>query len=585
MKLKVAVRIIALVAVVSMVGAACSKKATPPVSQSSTPGQSASPSASAIPQGGSVVFGAEQWPQCLNPITSCSFASWYYYSVAYYVFPRAMIWNLQGQAVASPLLTEAPSLDNGGITQDPFTVTFHINPKAVWADGSPITSADFDFTNNAVLNTKGTVSTTGYSSIDSIDTSDPATAVIKFKTVFVDWMDLFGGAFGVVLEKAAFPSEASQAKVDLSKEMNKEIPFAGGPWKLQSWSKNQAVLVRNDKYWDHQPYLDQVTWVPREDQPTEINSLLSGEVSAIFPQPSNVSIQKQVASQPNAKVTAGNGIYYEALWFNEAAAPLDDPKVREALGYAIDRQAIIDSIIKINNPNAAVLNCGFYSFPGIGPWCEGDAGAPFSKFTYDPAQAQSILTSDGYDCSKVASGGYCQKNGKDLTVVWSTVAGNTRRESTQALELPKAKAAGIKFVVKNYEATDLFSNKLPKGDYQMADYAQGGVLDPSITSSVDIDQIPSPANQFAGANTLRWKNQQASDLAKKSDEELDQNARLQELQQIYALEAQDVIALPLYQLPQLTVYRSDVLAGPIGQWNSTIYGGAFNFDYWYCIKC
>jgi len=126
----------------------------------------------APPTGGSVVFGAEQWPECVNPITSCAAASWTYYSVLEYVLPRAMQLDLQGNFVNSPMITEAPTLDNGGLTQSPFSVTYNIAPNAVWADGTPITAADFDFTYKAILNTTGSYSTVGYDQISAVDTTD-----------------------------------------------------------------------------------------------------------------------------------------------------------------------------------------------------------------------------------------------------------------------------------------------------------------------------------------------------------------------------------------------------------------------------
>src|SRR5438552_5455027 len=240
MRLQSLVRVIALSAVAGLVAVACGGAKTPS-------GASASPTRGPT-RGGSIVLGAEQWPECVNPITSCSSATWTWYSVLEQVLPYAMVLDLNGNFVASPLLTEAPTLDNGGITQNPFTITYKISDKAVWADGSPITSADFDFTWKAILNTTGAYTTVGYTSIDSIDTTDPKSAAIKFKDVFVDWPDLFGGVYQGIFEKAAFPKQANSAKPNLAKEMQNSIPFSGGPWVLKSWSKDQAVFIRNDRY-------------------------------------------------------------------------------------------------------------------------------------------------------------------------------------------------------------------------------------------------------------------------------------------------------------------------------------------------
>src|SRR5439155_596453 len=88
-------------------------------------------------------------------------------------------------------------------------------------------------------------------------------------------------------------------KPDLSKEMQTSIPFSGGPWKLQSWSTRQTVLVPNDNYWvknslGRPTYFDQVTIVPRTDSTAEVGDLLSGAIDAIFPQPMDPNMVDQV---------------------------------------------------------------------------------------------------------------------------------------------------------------------------------------------------------------------------------------------------------------------------------------------------
>ncbi|HEY3210799.1 MAG TPA: peptide ABC transporter substrate-binding protein [Actinomycetota bacterium] len=564
MRLKHVVRAVALLGVVAIVATACGGgKKTPTGGATTTP---------PTKKGGSIVIGAEQWPECVNPITSCSSATWYWYSVALHVLPRAMVLDLHGNFIASPLLVEAPSLENGGVTQSPFTVTFKINPKAVWEDGSPITSADFEFTWKAITNTTGAYTTVGYTSIDSIDTSNPATAVIKFKEVFVDWPDLFGGVYQGIFKKAAFPT-ADAAKPNLKDEMQDAVPFSGGPWILKSWSKDQAVMVRNDKYYGKVANLDQVTIVPRTDQATEIQSLLTGEVSAIYPQPSDVSLLDQVSSNPNVKAVGSDGGYYEALWPNHDSAPLDDPKVREALMYAIDRQAVIDAIIKLNNPNAEVLNCGLLSFPNIGNWCQNKV---FEQFTYDPDKSKSILESAGYDCSSTP----CTKGGKKLVIEYSTVATNTRRTTTQELLKDKAKDAGIEFKIKNYEAGVLFGDIGPHGKFTLADFATGGSVDPSITSSLACENVPTAKNDFAGGNWNHWCNKQATDLMHQSDQELDPAKRLDLFNQIYALEAQDFLLVPLYVLPNVGAWRTDKITGPISDYIPSNLGMFFNINEW-----
>ena len=520
-------------------------------------------------QGGSIVVAAEQWPECLNPITSCANAAWLVWVGWMHVMPRLMEVDTKGNFVASDLLVEAPTEQNGGIKENPFTLTFKLKPEAVWDDGSQITSEDVKFTWDAIMKTTGTIGTTGYDLITSIDTSDPKTVVMTFKQPYADWADLFGGnnANGVVLKKAAFKG------VDLKSEMQNSYPFSGGPWIMKSFSPQQAVLVRNSKYWnkDKIPHLDQVTFVPRTEQSTELNSLRTGETLAAFPQPTP-AITKQL-KVPGLKYTAGAGTTYEGLWMNHGVFPFNDPKVRLAFAYGMDRQGVIDSIYKSDFPDMKVLNCAGW-VPNVSDWCD---DTQFADITYDPSKAKSILQSDGW---KMGSDGIFTKGGKRLSIQFSTTAGNKTREDTQQLLKEKAKAAGIELAIKDFPATQLFEDKLPKRDFVLAEYAQVASPDPSVTAILACDQIPSKANNFSGQNFLGWCNQQATQLMKESDKTIDHAQRRTLIQQVGKFERQDVVWVPLFQKPLLMVWNDNRLAGPIDAYTSTSYSGFFNMWAW-----
>jgi peptide/nickel transport system substrate-binding protein len=577
MRLRSMSRVLALVGVAAVVASACGGGTKVGESPSS-------PGATGAPKGGTATFGAEQWPQCLNEITSCTTSTWMQIVGPQPTLPKLMSVDVKGNIVPSPLLTEGPSLANGGITQNPFSITYHLNPKAVWDDGSPITSADVEFTRLAIANTTGTVAPVGYDKITSIDTSDPKTVKMLFSEPFADWYDLFGGANvnGYVLKKAAFPS-ADAAKPDLKDEMNNLIPFSGGPWKMQSWSKSQEVLVRNDKYWDHQPLLDQVTFVPLEEQPQEIASLLSGQVDAIFPQAGSASVIDQLSSNPNAKAITGPTNYGDAFWFQLDDPVMKDFAVREAIAYGVNRQAIVDQIIKKNDPNATVLNCLPPLFPVIDAWCTDPVQATISKYTYDPAKSVSTLEAAGYDCSGVPANP-CTKGGKPLEITEFYTAGNTRRQAVGAIVQEGMKQAGIKWNVKPNEATDLFSNKLPKGDYQVIEYASGTTVDPSPTTfSWLSDQIPTAGNKYAGGNYQHYNHPEEDAAMKDADKELDPAKRHMLIEQVYVAIQSKLPALPLYPFINITAWRKDKVAGPIGDWNKAPYGTYFNMDYWYKV--
>jgi peptide/nickel transport system substrate-binding protein len=520
-------------------------------------------------RGGTAVFGAEQWPACLNPITSCSSASWGHYAVFQHVLPRAMQFDSGGNVVASPLLVEAPTLDNGGLTQNPFTVRFKINPSAVWDDASPITSADFEFTWRSILHTTGVYEGEDYEGILQVDATDPQTAVLRFREPYADWPSLFGGSAGYVLKKGAFP-DVDPEEPDLRKELQTEIPFSGGPFKLTYWDNDRAVLVRNSRFFGARPLLDMVTMIPITDQANEVRALLAAEVAAIFPSVSEPGLLAQF-SGPNVRAVGSDGLAFEALWFSHEISPLDDPAVREALMYAVDRQAILDKLIKPNNRNAAVLNCGFVAFSRFGPWCR---TRPFERFTYDPGRARLILESAGMDCS----GTFCLRNGAPLEIEYWAYSTNSRRRAIQSMVVEQAKQAGFALKPRTYENT-LFS---PSPDtLPIADYAAPNYGDPSVTEQFGCDQIPTDENHYQGYDWTHWCNQEADRLMHESDRELDPQRRLALMERIYQLQAQDFVSLPLYVLPVVSAWRTDKIAGPIGRYSSTPYGMFFNMNEWF----
>ena len=523
--------------------------------------------------GGTAVFAAEQWPDCLNPVTSCANASWLVWSVTAHILPRLMELDVDGNYQASPVLEEAPSLANGLITEEPFTVTYRLRDDATWSDGTPMTSEDIRFTWEAILNTTGTLSTVGVDLITDVDASDPKTAVVTFSEPYAPWADIFGGGTGFFLKSDEFSG------VDLADEMLDAIPWSGGPWVLESWNAEEARLVRNDAFWDAErvPLLDAVTFVPREDTDTEIIALQAGEVSAIFPQPSP-GVNERL-SQDDIEFVVDGGVVFEGLWPNQRSPQspiLAEQAVREALAFAIDRQEIFDTVMAPIFPNGEVLQCAGW-VPTVGDWCNDD----FADVVQDFDRAAQILTDAGWARN---GDGVWEKDGTELVIEWNTVAGNKRREDVQALVQEQVREFGIRFDINNLDAAELFQNRLPTLNFGMGLYAQVASPDPSTTTLYDREQIPTPENNFSGQNSIAWDNATVTELAKQSDRQLDPAERLATIHEIGAQARADMAWIPLYQLPNLTAWRTDQIGGPIGPWTSSAYGGFSNMYDWFVVE-
>ena len=127
--------------------------------------------------GGEIVLAVEQWPECLNPITSCNNATWLSWSVLVHLLPRLMEFDVNHNIGASPVLMEAPTVDNGGAVLNDdgtLTITYRLNPEARWSDGTPMTSTDVWFTWRAIIDTEGSLNPTGYDLITDVEPRRPS---------------------------------------------------------------------------------------------------------------------------------------------------------------------------------------------------------------------------------------------------------------------------------------------------------------------------------------------------------------------------------------------------------------------------
>ncbi|CAN0331070.1 unnamed protein product, partial [Phaeothamnion confervicola] len=114
------------------------------------------------------------------------------------------------------------------------TITYNINPDAVWDDGSPITVADFECTWRANLNTPGTLSTIGWENITSVDEGESdKQAVVRLSKVYAPYRSLFG---------ALIKQDAVDDCDDVTEDFAVDIPFSGRAWKLASWSQTKQIF-------------------------------------------------------------------------------------------------------------------------------------------------------------------------------------------------------------------------------------------------------------------------------------------------------------------------------------------------------
>ena len=334
----------------------------------------------AAAKGGELIFGAEQEPDTADWINTSAGSSWGIYTIQAHTMPRVFDYLPDGYKTTE-LVTAEPTVSSTGGKQ---VVTYKLNPAAVWSDGTPITSGDFQYTFDQIKNGKDIYDKTGYKDIEAVDTTDPKTAVVTFATPYGDYRDLFGGFYGV------FPKHLLAGK-DRNAEMKDGYKWSGGPWVIDHWTKeNEVVLTPNPKWYGaKKANLDKMTFKFNADTSAQIGNFKSKQLDMIYPQAQ--PDLKDLRTLPDVKVDTVTGLSYEALWMNNAKAPFDDPKVREAFFYAVDRAAIVKGLFEPIQPGIQVINAfmtpankGFYG------------SEPFAKFKKDTKKVDELLKAAGF---------------------------------------------------------------------------------------------------------------------------------------------------------------------------------------------
>ena len=241
---------------------------------------------------------------------------------------------------------------------------------------------------------------------------------------------------------------------------------------------------------------------------------------------------------------------------------------------SIDRQALFDQIyapiFESAGAEGALLNCG----PIVeGPYC------PEDNFleTYDPAAAETLLTDAGWAKD---GAGFWAKDGVAPEIRWMVNAGNTRRENAQAYLIPLLAQAGFNVVADNCTAEEVFQQRLPTLDYDLAMYISTAPPDPAyLTASFTCANVPTEENNFQGQNQQGWCNEEASAALEAADVTADQAEREELVKSALVAMDTDNVLLPLVNYPKSGAWRTDKVGGPI-ETDTANYRAFDNFYEW-----
>lgn len=312
---------------------------------------------------------------------------------------------------------------------DRLQLTFKLRPGVTWTDGEPITADDVLFTFNAQKTPEiGWQYAESKDKIDHVEVVDPLTVRYHFKEAYST--QLIDANEGVILPKHVWD------KIPY-KEWRANAAFfdqhlvTSGPFKLENWTPQQRlVLVRNEKYFEPGlPKVDRVVIQIVPDEPNQVALLRAGTVDAI----ENVPAQNvaELEKDPNLELpTHTPRTYFDIIW-NTSRPLLAEKEVRQALTMAIDRQAIVDTLLY---GHATV---GVSPYPSSF-WVRKQDLKPWP---YDPERARQLLAERGF--KDTDGDGILERGGKKFEIELMAPTENLLRRNVVLLVQESLKKVGV----------------------------------------------------------------------------------------------------------------------------------------------
>ncbi len=318
-------------------------------------------------RGGTFIWGLSAEPPDLDPQVDSGVASGYIKEAVY----EGLVRYGHGGTI-EPDLAERWGLV--GNTQ----YVFHLRPGVRFHNGDPLIAADVKFSLERILDPKTGAALRGnLKAVKAVEVVDPLTVKVVLSEPFAPLIAYLAQPYGAIVD-----AKFVQGGANLRSTM-----MGTGPFKFVSWQPGQRIrVVRNEEYWDRGvPYLDAINYLPIPDDQTRLTALRAGDVmlADFVPQEQMNAIQRD----PNLKLFYDVGIFMCVI-FNVSRKPFDDGRVRQAIAYAVDRNAFVKTI-----------------FDGRGTpitgdvipakWWAHDAKAD-GTYTYQPEKAKALLREAGY---------------------------------------------------------------------------------------------------------------------------------------------------------------------------------------------
>jgi peptide/nickel transport system substrate-binding protein len=432
-------------------------------------------------------------------------------------------------------------------TQDPKqVVTYKVNPKAVWSDGTPITVADFEAqwkANNGTNPAYKNSSANGYEQIESVAKgADEREVIVTFKQPYVDWKGLFS---------PLYPASTNNDPEVYNKGWVGKILATSGPFKFEGIDETAKTLtiVRDDKWWGDRAKLDRIIYraIPADAQ---VDALLNGETDFLDVGPDVNKLQRATGAA-GVTIRKAGGPQFRHITINGTGEILKDPKVRQALAMAINRDQIAKSLLGPLGVDAKPLQNHIFMANQKG--YKDNAGV---LSVPDVEGAKKLLDEAGWK----VEGDVRKKDGKELAIrfVIPTQVASSAQESQLVFNM--LKAVNVKVNIDAVPSDDFFDKYINTGNFDFTVFSWIGTPFP-ISSSKSIYALPKKGangEDDIQQNYARVGSKDLDALFDSATREFDEQKAIDIGNQIDADIWNEVHSLTLYQRPEIIASKANL---------------------------
>lgn len=422
---------------------------------------------------------------------------------------------------------------------DGMSYVFHLKDNVKWHDGKPFTADDVVFSVDQFLRQTHPRVRELLKNVDSITALDPYTVEFKMKNPFAPFIQSVEVGSMPMLAKHIYEG------TDFANNPAHNAPIGTGPLKFKEWIKGSHIqLVANTDYHEEGlPTIESVFFHVIPDASSRAAAYETGKIDVLPGGSVEYFDIARIAELPQTEVTTKGWEFQGSqafLWLNNQVKPIDNVKFRQALMYAIDREAMRDM--------------AFFGYAKVAPSPFNSSTRYFTddikQYTRDVEKAKQLIAESGYD-------------GKTIRVLplpygetWQRVA-EIARQNLQEV--------GIKVEL---TATDVagWNERLGQGDFDIAFSYMSQYGD----AALGVSRLYTTSNIIKGSpwnNVGHYSNKEVDDLFDAGAREINPEKRAEIYKKLQALLAEEVPLAYMFEMIWPTIHRdtiSDLMTSAVG---------------------